>query len=63
MEEHNYTIIMRGKALCHLDNVDTAREGLEYFGKPSYIKYNQPGIESYEDAKRWEEERDGKSNH
>lgn len=53
--KHLYSLMKNGKVLVSLSVIDTAREGLEYFGGTTYIKFHQPGIETYEDAKRYEE--------
>jgi len=52
--DKKYSLIKEGKKVVDLDNLETAREGLEYFGSTTYIRYNQPGINNYEDAKRQE---------
>lgn len=57
-ETKPYTIIQHGKKLISLDDIDMAREGLEFYGESAYIKYNQPGIDSYEAAKEWERAHD-----
>ena len=54
--DKNYTLVKGGRDLVSLDDLETAQDGLEYFGDRTYIRYNQPGIDNYEDAKRWEQE-------
>lgn len=59
MSEYLYSIIKNGVVLVQLNIVDTAREGLEYFGGTAYIRYNEEGINNYEEAKRFEEQQNG----
>lgn len=56
--EFLYSIIKNGIVLVQLNIVDTAREGLEYFGGSAYIRYNQEGINNYEEAKCFEQKQE-----
>lgn len=59
MNDYLYSLVRGGTVLVSLNVIDTAREGLEYFGGTTYIKFNQDGIDNYEDAKLYEEEHNG----
>lgn len=54
--KYKYTLYHRGKVVVKLNSLETAREGLEFLGAHAFIQYNEEGINSYEEAKRWEEE-------
>jgi hypothetical protein len=61
MNDYLYSLVRQGTVLVSLNVIDTAREGLEYFGGTTYIRFNQPGITNYEEAKRFEETHYGTS--
>ncbi len=50
----------RGQAIVHTDNIEFARDGVAELGAKAYVHYNEPGIESYEEDKRWENHNDSR---
>lgn len=45
-----YTLVKGEKDMIHLDDLETAREGLEYFGRQTYIRYNDSGLKEYNES-------------
>ena len=51
--EYMYTIIYHGRPIVNLNDHTIAEEAIAELGGTSYIRYNEPAIEEYEEEKRW----------
>lgn len=51
--EYLYTIIDHGRPIVNLNDHEIAEDAIAELGGTSYIRYNQPAIEVYEEEKLW----------